>query len=142
MSNYSIANLKLLLFKSKQNIEEIRRLSALSGISYCCIGALENRQKELEDALNLKRPNLGLIPLIVGGALALTAIGSAIWWHYRTTEVEKERYECIKQALDTGLDPNEYCGSGTGDSITQIIKGVAVIAVLAMIVMLVMNVKK
>mgnify|MGYP001228238680 CR=1 FL=1 len=134
---------------SRQNIDRIRELSAMSGVSYCCMGKLEQRQAELEYALGnvsrgTLRGNLGLpvlIPIVLGSTLV-----SAIISYFRYTEVKvKEaealiaQAECNKVAYEQGKDPNTICPplppvekKSVIDQVMDIVKLGAIIAVVGL----------
>jgi hypothetical protein len=132
---------------SRNNIDRIRELSAMSGVSYCCMGKLEQRQAELEYALGngsrrASRGNLGfpLIPVIG------TALFSAIVVFFRWTQVKLEdakaiieQAECNKVAYEQGMDPGTICPvvppvekKSAIDQIMDIAKLAAIIAVVGL----------
>lgn len=134
---------------AKKNIAEIKRLSALTGVAYCCIGALEQEQKDLENAfLNpMANPNknLGVIPLIVGGAIAVSAAVASIigiWkaseWHKQTTEVERLKQENIRYAIENGIDPATFCpppAQSPTEKLINTVKGAIIIGGVVLLVM-------
>lgn len=144
-SKYLEARLNLDL--AKKNIQRIKQISALTGISYCCIGALESRQKELEVALNnpVRSPvsPLGLIPAIVGGVVGVAAavttiIGlvKAAAWHKQTTDVELAKQENIKYAMENGIDPSTFCPPAPPsptDKLINTVKGAIVLGMVALV---------
>jgi len=115
---------QIYLNMSRRNIDRIRELSVMSGVSYCCMGKLEQRQAELEYALGnvsrgTSRGNLGipfLIPALIVGVTAISGLIGSIWWHYRDTEVELKNAEanliaaqCKQKMVDEGKDPSLFC---------------------------------
>jgi len=115
---------QIYLQQSRRNIDRIRELSIMSGVSYCCMGKLEQRQAELEYALGnvssrTSRGNLGipfLIPAVIIGVSAISTLIGSIWWHYRDTEVELKNAEsnlisaqCKAKMVDEGKDPSLFC---------------------------------
>ncbi len=133
------ADIGLSLQKARQNIEGIKRLSALSGLSHCCIGALERRQAQLENAYyGRSSGNLGILPVvIVGGAIAMGvgSLISAVWWHYRNTEVELRKQENIAYAMENNIDPATFCPSNPEsptDKLINTVKTAIVIGAVAM----------
>jgi len=116
---------QIYLNMSRRNIDRIRELSTMSGVSYCCMGKLEQRQAELEYALGnvssrTSRGNLGNPILIAAGLVAgvtvISGLIGSIWWHYRDTEVELKNAEanliaaqCKQKLVDEGKDPSLFC---------------------------------
>lgn len=126
MTNREVQQAQLYLSMARNNINRIKELSALSGVSYCCIGKLEQRQAELEYALyglrRTSRNNLGFaLPAIgagwwiAGGIIsAATAVGAYLWHHDDTqaarnaAEADLIRAQNEQALLDKGLKPNEW----------------------------------
>ena len=141
---------QIYLQQSRRNIDRIRELSIMSGVSYCCMGKLEQRQAELEYALGnvssrRSRANLGF-PFVAAGFYLGSALVSAIIVYFRHTEVEVKnaealiaQAECNKVAYEQGKDPSNFCPlveplekKSAIDQVIDIVKLAAIIAVVGL----------
>lgn len=139
----SSATAKMYLGLARNNIEQIKAIQRLYGISYCCVNALEKRQRELEFALANpvvanSNGNLGFAPVVIAGMAIgswLASLGVFAMWQYRHTKVELEKQENIKYAMENGLDPSTFCPAdepSATDKLINVVKTAIMIGAVAM----------
>jgi len=123
----NIREAQIYLNESRNNIDRIRELSALSGVSYCCLGSLEKRQAELEYLFygnrNLRgalRGNLGVLPVFLGWGVVIgittiaSAISAVLYQRAKTAEARYNaeanlvRAQTEQSIVNKGLNPNDF----------------------------------